>query len=213
MELGIDEQNISLGIRIKEVRQANGLTQNEFANSLGIVQGFLSGVERGKKSVSDTLLITLCLLYGINKNWLKSGKGEKFREHVGLATVSQDSKIPLLKRIPQDFPMNLDEKDISEYIFLPNGTHGTYAIFVNGDFMAPTICDGDLIIISTKGELGNRDIALVNNRWGEAILRRYRIVGTEIFLSPDNHAYAPFQKDKKLKILGKVTEVWRKIKF
>lgn len=205
--------NVHLGRRIKEVRQTNGLTQNDFADSLGIVQGFLSGVEQGKKNVSDTLLVALCLLYGINKDWLKAGKGEKFREQCGLPAVTQKASIPLLKRIPQDFQKNLDEKDISDYIAMPNGTCGSYAIFVSGDFMAPTICDGDLIIISTKEEIGNRDIILLNNRWGEAILRRYRIVGTEIFLSPDNHAYAPFQKDNKLSILGKVVEVWRKIRL
>ena len=48
------------GSRIKTARLAKGLTQTEFAESLGIVQGFLSGIERGKKAPSDTLLIALC---------------------------------------------------------------------------------------------------------------------------------------------------------
>lgn len=204
--------NISLGLRIKEVRQSNDLTQKEFADSLGIVQGFLSGVERGKKNISNTLMIALCHTYGINKAWLRTGTGEKYCDHRVGELVPQ-SRVPLFKKIPQEFPHRIVEEDICDYISLPNGAEGSYAIFMHGDFMAPTICDGDLVIISPLIDISNKDIILVNNRWGEAILRRYRVVGTEIFLSPDNHAYAPFQKDNKLKVLGKVTEVWRKIKI
>lgn len=202
-----------LGGRIREVRQKNGLTQKEFAQSLGIVQGFLSGIEHGKKKFSDTLLIALCHQYGISRDWLRSGRGQMEHKHRATGGSVQDLAIPLFKKIPQDFPNHFQEDDIDVYISLPGESQGSYAIFVSGDFMAPTICDGDLVIISQKGEIANRDIVLVNNRWGEAILRRYRVVGTEVFLSPDNHVYAPFQKDNKVKVLGRVMEVWRKIKL
>ncbi|WP_243370635.1 XRE family transcriptional regulator [Geotalea sp. SG265] len=205
------ETNHKLGLRIKEIRQSKGMTQKEFADSLGIVQGFLSGVERGKKNISDTLIIALCHTYGINSGWLKTGQGEQFRTSHPKAARSSD--VPLFKKIPQDFPQFFVKEDICEYLSLPQGTEGSYAIFSAGDFMAPTICDGDLVIISTESEIENRDIVLVNNRWGEAILRRYRVVGADIFLSPDNRSYAPFKKDSKLKILGKVVDVWRRIKF
>jgi SOS-response transcriptional repressor LexA len=205
------EANCMMGLRIKEIRRSKGMTQREFADSLGIVQGFLSGVERGKKTISDTLAIALCHTYGINKEWLKTGHGEQFRE-LDLKT-SRSSDVPLFKKIPQDFPQFFVKEDISDYLSLPQGTEGSYAIFTAGDFMAPTICDGDLVVISTEGNIENRDIVLVNNRWGEAILRRYRVVDSEVFLAPDNRAYAPFKKDSKLKVLGKVVDVWRRIKF
>lgn len=201
----------SIGLRIKGIRQASGLTQKEFADSLGIVQGFLSGVERGKKNISDTLIIALCHSYGINRQWLESGLGEKFRELQ--LKASHPSSIPLFTKIPQDFPNFFIKEDICDYLSLPESTEGSYAILSGGDFMAPTICDGDLVIISVESLIENRDIVLVNNRWGEAILRRYRVVGSDIFLAPDNRAYAPFKKDSKLKILGKVVDVWRRIKF
>lgn len=205
------EMNCRMGLRIKEIRQAKDMTQKEFADSLGIVQGFLSGVERGKKNVSDTLIIALCHSYGINKEWLKTGYGEKFRELQ--IEASRPSNVPLFKKIPQDFPHFFVKEDICDYLSLPQGAAGSYAIFSVGDFMAPTICDGDLVVISTECEIENRDIVLVNNRWGEAILRRYRIVDSDVFLSPDNRAYVPFKKDSKLKMLGKVVDVWRRIKL
>src|SRR6266498_390629 len=71
--------DISVGPRIKEIRLAKGLTQKEFADSLGIVQGFLSSLERGKKVPSDTLLIALCHLYEINPEWMQSGTGKMLK--------------------------------------------------------------------------------------------------------------------------------------
>jgi repressor LexA len=208
--------NIPIGLRIKEVRQAKGMTQRQFSHSLGIVQGFLSGIERGKKNPSDTLLIALCHLYEINRDWLYAGKGEMFSSVPLPNTLIQafvTTRIPLLKKIPQGFPDSVNEEEIYDYVSLPDVPRGCYAIITYGDFMAPTIRDGDMVIFKTGGEVNNKDIILVNNRWDEVILRRYRIVGAEVVFSPDNHAYAPFKPDSTTQIIGTVVDVWRKVKI
>lgn len=207
---------ISIGDRIKEVRLAKGLTQKEFADSLGIVQGFLSGIERGKKVPSDTLRIALCHFYEINPEWLLSGKGEKFRKAIPAAGVSSDaagSSTPLLKRISEGFPAAIAQEDICDVVSLPGSAPGSYALIASGDYMAPTIRDGDLVIFQADGNIDNGDIVLVTNRWGEAILRRYRLKDGELFFSPDNSAYAPFKPDPDTRTIGLVIDVWRKVNF
>lgn len=204
-----ETKNPLLGARLKEIRQGRGLTQRQFAESLGIVQGFLSGVERGNKNISSTLAIALCHTYGVNKEWLDTGRGEKYKS----VSAQTPLQLPLFVKIPQEFPHFYAEEDICDYICLPQSSKASYAIYADGDFMAPTICDGDLLLIAMDCQIESRDIVLVNNRWGEAILRRYRVVGADVFLSPDNHAYVPFKTDSKLKILGKVIDVWRKVKW
>ena len=208
--------DIPIGLRIKEVRQAKGMTQRQFSDSLGIVQGFLSGIERCKKNPSDTLLIALRHLYGINSDWLYTGKGEMFSTLPLPDTLIQEfvtTRIPLLKKIPQGFPDCVNKEEIYDYVSLPDVPRGCYAIITYGDFMAPTIRDGDMVIFKTGGEVNNKDIILVNNRWGEVILRRYRIVAEEVVFSPDNHAYAPFKQDNTTRIIGTVVDVWRKVKI
>ncbi len=206
---------IESGRRIKEIRQLKGLTQKEFADSLGIVQGFLSGLERGKKVPSDTLLIALCHLYEINEEWLNTGSGEMYKLKTARASqiVSQTSDIPLLNVISPDFPDKIRDEDVFDHISLPNVPEGCFSIINYGDFMAPTIRDGDLVIFKADMSFQNRDIVLVHNRWGETILRRYRLKTNEIFLAPDNPAYAPFKPDPNTKIIGKVIDVWRKIRL
>jgi transcriptional regulator with XRE-family HTH domain len=46
-----------IGIKFKSKRESPGLTQSDFAKTLGITQGYLSDVENGLKIPSDTLLL------------------------------------------------------------------------------------------------------------------------------------------------------------
>jgi SOS-response transcriptional repressor LexA len=202
------EYQAATGTRIREARRALGLTQKEFAASLGIVQGFLSGIETGRKSPSDTLLIALTHSYGINPNWLRQGLGEAFKGSFPADTPA-GGKAPLLEVIPENFP--LEGTHLGRYISVPDLPDGCYAIVCYGDFMAPTIRDGDLVIFKPEGEKKSGDIILVNNRWGEPILRRYRLRGADVYLAPDNPAYAPFKPDSDTRTIGTVVEVWRKV--
>jgi SOS-response transcriptional repressor LexA len=211
MKTQTSEDGRLVGSRIKQIRMHLGLTQKEFAGSLGIVQGFLSGLERDKKAPSDTLLIALCHLHGINSEWLYTGQGDMLG--VKGAKDPVVSRTPLLKNIPKGFPEKLLEEDIFDYVSLPEVPDGCYAIINYGDFMAPTIRDGDLVIFQPEAKIDNRDVVLVNNRWGEPILRRFRTKGDEIFYASDNPAYAPFKPDPATATVGKVIDVWRKIQL
>jgi SOS-response transcriptional repressor LexA len=211
-----ESEAISIGRRIKAARQAKGLTQKDFAASVGIVQGFLSGIEREKKKPSDTLLIALCHYYRINEEWLYTGAGDMFREPDitgGTIETSPATKTPLLKKIPEGFPEKVNQEEMKDYVLLPNVPEGCYATIAYGDFMAPTIRDGDLVTFSPAENIENGDIVLVNNRWGDAILRKYRLKGTEVFLVSDNPVYSHFKPDPETRMIGKVLEVWRKIKI
>jgi len=64
--------------RIVELRKALGLSQTEFAESLGITQNFISLVENGKRDFSSRTKNTLCALYKVNLIWLETGVGEMF---------------------------------------------------------------------------------------------------------------------------------------
>jgi repressor LexA len=216
MSANHNQQEIFVAQRIKQLRLANGLTQKAFADSLGIVQGYLSGIERGKKIPSYTLLMALCHIYRVREEWLFGGKDVEFaerlkpEEHISSGVTG---RIPLLKSIPASFPEKISDDVISGYVCLPDVQDGYFAVVAEGDFMAPTIRDGDLVIFKAGDEIDNRSIVLMNNRWGEVILRRYRVRGDEGYFSPENTAYAPFKADADTRIFGTVVDVWRKVKL
>jgi repressor LexA len=203
-----EEYHPETGKRIRQARITLGLTQKEFAASLGIVQGFLSGIETGRKYPSDTLLIALTHTYAINPDWLTQGIGDTFKVSETSGTPT-GARAPLLDVIPENFPHMSTQG--GNYISVPNLPEGCYAIVCYGDFMAPTIRDGDLVIFAPDREKKSGDIILVNNRWGEPILRRYRLKDSDIYLSPDNPVYSPFQPDSGTRTIGTVVEVWRKM--
>jgi transcriptional regulator with XRE-family HTH domain len=71
---------MNLGERVKKVRQRFNLTQAEFAEKLGVGQSYISSLEKGKESPSDTLLFLISSLYCINIEWLKDGTGEEIKD-------------------------------------------------------------------------------------------------------------------------------------
>jgi repressor LexA len=205
--------DVSLGGRIRQVRQSRGLTQKEFADSLGIAQGYLSSVERGRKVPSATLLIAMTHLYQLDAQWLSTGEGDPSAGTLlTMRNTMGSSMTPLLRRVAPEFPQQLDPEDLLGYISLPGSHPDSYALVAYGDFMAPTIQDNDLVLFRVGGNINNGDIALVNNKWGDTILRRYRNKDDGEWFSPDNNAYTPFQLPRS-RAIAVVTHIWRKMKL
>lgn len=64
--------------RIKELRSILGYTQQVFADKLNIPRNNIAGYETGKRSPSDAVVSLICKEFNVNKEWLKTGKGEIF---------------------------------------------------------------------------------------------------------------------------------------
>lgn len=62
--------------RIKQVRKSIGLTQQEFADRLGISRGALANYEVGRNEPIDAIIAAICREFHINEAWLRSGVGE-----------------------------------------------------------------------------------------------------------------------------------------
>lgn len=65
--------------RIIEVRKDNDCNQEQFANKLNLSRNFISQVESGKKNFSDRTISDICREFSVNEEWLRTGKGEKYK--------------------------------------------------------------------------------------------------------------------------------------
>lgn len=65
--------------RIKEIRKKEGLTQQKFADELGIARGNISAYEVGKNAPSDAVISLICTKFSINNEWLRTGNGEMYQ--------------------------------------------------------------------------------------------------------------------------------------
>lgn len=65
--------------RIKKIRKELDLTQQKFAEKLGVKRNTIAMYEMGKTTPSDQTLRSIIREYNINEKWLLSGSGEMFR--------------------------------------------------------------------------------------------------------------------------------------
>lgn len=66
--------------RIKELRKALGLTSEKFGANLGVGKTAISGIETGRRNVTDQMFLSICREYNVNPGWLESGTGSMFIE-------------------------------------------------------------------------------------------------------------------------------------
>ena len=64
--------------RIKKIRKELDLTQQEFADRIGIARGNVGAYEVGKNAPSDAVISLICREFNVNEEWLRNGTGEMF---------------------------------------------------------------------------------------------------------------------------------------
>ena len=64
--------------RIKEIRNALGLTQQEFADAVKVKRNTVATYEMGRSVPSDAAIALICKQFEVNENWLRTGEGEMF---------------------------------------------------------------------------------------------------------------------------------------
>lgn len=62
-----------IGLRIKAVRLARELTQEEFARRLGIKQNTVAVYEGGGRNISEAVIISICREFNVSYEWLTDG--------------------------------------------------------------------------------------------------------------------------------------------
>ena len=64
--------------RLKELRKNLGLTQQEFAERLGIKRNAVTNYEVGRNAPADMVVSLSCREFNVSETWLRTGEGEPF---------------------------------------------------------------------------------------------------------------------------------------
>ena len=65
--------------RIKELRKALGLTQQEFSERIGVKRNTVAQYEMGRNPPNDTVITLICREFNVSEEWLRTGQGEMFQ--------------------------------------------------------------------------------------------------------------------------------------
>ena len=64
--------------RLKIIRKNLNMTLEEFGKKLGVKNNTISSIETGKNALTDQMIKSVCAIYKVNEDWLRSGTGEMF---------------------------------------------------------------------------------------------------------------------------------------
>jgi len=66
--------------RLKQLRKALDMTQEEFAKRVGIKRNTLANYEIGRNDPIDGIVHSICREFNVNEDWLRTGNGDIFVE-------------------------------------------------------------------------------------------------------------------------------------
>ncbi len=67
------------------MRKAAGLTQQDFADKIGISRNNIATYEIGKSNPGDAVISLICRTFNVREEWLRTGEGEMFAAQETLA--------------------------------------------------------------------------------------------------------------------------------
>lgn len=103
--------------RIKKIRKELDLTQQKFADSLGVKRNTVGQWECGINAITDQVITSICREFNVNEHWLRDGTGEMFIKQTRdeqiaafIGDMLKDEKESFKRRLISALA-NLDESD------------------------------------------------------------------------------------------------------
>jgi transcriptional regulator with XRE-family HTH domain len=70
--------NMTIGKRVKYIRETLNMSQVQFARAIYISNGYIAELECEHRRVNDRIAHLISLTFGVNEKWLKTGEGDMF---------------------------------------------------------------------------------------------------------------------------------------
>ena len=202
---------MTMGERIKMLREQRGITQSELAEICKVSDKAVSTWENGRNIPRMGAIQRMADYFGIPKSAIIEN----------IAPPVNAIRIPVLGNIPAGIPLSAVE-DIEGWEELSpdmlRGGKEYFALAIKGDSMMPEYRDGDVLILRKQDSCETGDDCAVMVNGDDATFKRVRRSEKGITLQPLNPAYDPmfFSNEEiislPVRIIGVVVEIRRKIK-
>lgn len=171
-----------IGDRIREARQARGVSLRQLAAQVGIHFSHLSKIENGKDSVGRDSLIRIAEELGADPDLMLGEAGHESMPFRVLGNIAAGAPIDAIEEFETfDLLKAFDPED-------------HFLLRVRGDSMIlDGINDGDLAVIrpTATARKGDTVVAIVDD--GEATLKRFRKERNTVILTPANDSMSEME--------------------
>lgn len=214
----------TLGDRLRLLRLKMGLKQNEVAEAIGVTKQNLYKYEKNIiTNVPSDKIEALAKLYDSTPAYIMGWEDETGKAKQPLHLQDRHTtavRIPVLGDVAAGIPISaiediIDWEEITEQLA---STGEFFGLRIQGDSMAPRICDGDVVIVRQQSDAETGDIVIVRVDHERATCKRLRkYADGAVELISLNPSYEPmfFAKeeldDDYVVIVGVVVELRGKL--
>lgn len=221
---------MALGKRVKEARDAAGLTQAQLADRVGISQSAIHLLE-SRDSQSSKFLVELSKALGVSAEWLREGgmTVADMPRPYDLESPSSPSEETHVIIPRYNVHAACGNGLLNDHVEVNGGlafmrswirdmgwkAANLVVIYARQDSMAPTITDGAVLLVDTSQTAPESGRVYVLNWFGEERVKRLHRVGASRYrVSSDNPNKAEFpdevidfEESPDVRIIGRV--VWQ----
>lgn len=207
---------MTVGDRIKEIRNKLGLSQVDFADKIGVSKQTLYKYENNVitnipsdkiEAVSEVGNVSPAYLMGWDSNVGPVINGAKHKK--------PGTTINVLGRVAAGVPLEaiedvIDTEEINEELA---STGEFFGLQIHGDSMEPKMSEGDVVIVRQQDDAESGDIVIAMINGCDATCKRLKKYADGIMLISNNSKYEPMIfsneeiQEKPIRIIGRVVEL------
>lgn len=197
-----------IGKRIREKREAIGMTQEELASKLGYKnKSSIAKIETGTNDIIQSKVVEFANVLDTTVAYLM-GWDNPTPSRKGVV-------VNVLGRVAAGIPIEAIE-DIIDTEEIPEEMAKTGEFFglqIHGDSMEPRMCEGDVVIVRKQDDAESGDVVIAMINGDDATCKRLRKYRDGIELISNNPSYEPMFfsnqeiQEKPVRIIGKVVEL------
>jgi len=208
---------ITLGEKIKTIRENKKLSRENFAQLIGVTGNTIYRIEKDQSIPTTPVLTKIAETLDISVDYLLGFSKKRFlkeNEKIKPGDIRKNLKmIPVVGEISAGNGIDPIE-DIIDMISIPEEKQVDFALFVKGDSMTPKFQEGDLALVIKTPVLENGEIGVIAINGHKAVLKKFYQYESMVQLISLNPEYEPIIiKDDDLKDIHIFGRVVGKISF
>lgn len=191
---------------LKKLRESKRLTVRELSELVGISYSTISKIENGDTQFNNEYIKIFTEFFDVSADYLLGLPSKAIPFNDGtfkpvkiLGSVKAGNPEDMLDNFLGYLVANVDDPDNHFYLE------------VSGDSMSPTFEEGDYVLVKFTQDINNNDIVVAGMNGSEATVKRYKKIGSDCFLFPDNENYEPLKLTDELEpfVVGVVEGYYR----
>lgn len=207
---------MTVGDRIKEIRNKLGLSQVDFADKIGVSKQTLYKYENNViTNIPSDKIEVVSKVGNVSPAYLMGWDSNVGPVINGTKTKKQGTTINVLGRVAAGVPLEaiediIDTEEISEEMA---STGEFFGLRIYGDSMEPKMSEGDVVVVRQQDDAESGDIVIAMINGCDATCKRLKKYANGIMLISNNPKYEPMVftdediQEKPIRIIGRVMEL------